>query len=333
VDALVTETPFLQLPRWRNLATNSHAQSAKHAAALLGLHLRAHRDFTVRCTNHESTFLKEENYYRGAAAAALASYPPLLDAAQGIWDSTGDARPVSLLRGVETRLGQALRARDYFHVRVRSFSPAETWDDAVFFFEFALLLMSGALDAGARFCHRVFKVAGDEKLVSWRNRRWRTSLRDTVPDLTKLSEGRTPQSPLPIANAIGILRNFIHAEALSHEFHFDGGIDEEPLTMDFNLGALALPPDEGKRLRQFVNVLGDEEEWGVREGFRGVVLLLPAPFLERALAKTLEALAELADILSHMLTAHREDRFDPSFSIPGHDYAKELLALTGLDAH
>ena len=332
VDALVTEAPFLHLPKWKNLAESSHLQSAKRAAALLGLHLRAHRDFTVRCTNRESTFLKEENYYRGAATAALTSYPALLDAAQGIWHSTGDARPVSLLRGMETRLGQALRARDYFHVRVRSFSPAETWDDAVFFFEFALLLMGGALDAGARFCHRVFNVAGDERLVSWRNRRWRRSLRDAVPDLTKLAEGRSAQSPLPIANAIGILRNFIHAEALSNEFHFDGGIDEEPLIMDFNQGALALPPDDGKRFRQFVNVLGDEEEWGVREGFRGVVLLLPAPFLERALAKTLGALAELADVLSHMLIAHREDRFDPSFSIPGYVYANELLALTGLEA-
>lgn len=246
VDALVTETPFLQLPKWKNLANNGHVQGARSAAALLGLHLRAHRDFTVKCTRRGSTFLKEEDYYKGAAVAALASYPDLFDAANGLWRTKGDARPVSLLRGMETRLGQALRARDYFHVRVRSFSPAETWDDALFFFEFSLLLLSGALDAGARFCHRVFGVEGKEKWVSWGNKGWRGSLREAEPRLRELSEGRTARSPVPIANAIGVLRNFIHAEALSHEFHFDGGSDEGgPLTMDFDLGSVALPPDDG----------------------------------------------------------------------------------------
>jgi hypothetical protein len=332
VDALVTETPFLQLPKWKNLANNSHAQGAKGAAALLGLHLRAHRDFTVKCTDRESIFLKEEDYYRGAAVAALASYPALFDAAQGLWRSTGDARPVSLLRGMETRLGKALRARDYFHVRVRSFSPVETWDDAQFFFEFSLLLLAGALDAGARFCHRVFGVEGKEKWASWGNKGWRGSLRHAVPRLKDLSEGRTDRSPVPIANAIGVLRNFIHAEALSHEFYFDGSDDEDPLIMDFNLGALALPPDEGKRFRQFINVLGDEDEWGIQEGYREVVLLLPALFLERALRRTVEALAELISEVSPLLIAHREDHFDPSFFIPGYVNTEELLALTGLEA-
>jgi len=179
----------------------------------------------------------------------------------------------------------------------------------------------------------VFGVEGKEKWVSWGNKGWRGSLREAEPRLKELSEGRTARSPVPIANAIGVLRNFIHAEALSHEFHFDGGSDEGgPLTMDFDLGAIALPPDDGERFRRFINVLGDEDEWGIREGFKDVVLLLPALFLERALRTTVEALADLVSALSPMLIAHREDHFDPSYFIPGYAYSDELLALTGFAA-
>lgn len=328
VDALVTETPLLQLPKWKNLVKSSKAQSANGAAALLGLHLRAHRDFTVQCAD-ASTFSKEEQYYRGAGIAAISSYPALFDAAQGFWRTTGDSRPLSLLRAVETRLGQALRARDYFHIRIRSFTPTETWDDASFFFEFLLLLLSGALDASARFCHRVFGLEGNERRVSWRSRTWRKALKKRVPELSALAD-EGGKAAL-IANTIGILRNFIHAEALSNEFHFSDHEDGKPLTMDFNLGAWALPSDDGDRLRTFVNRLGDEDKWGIEDGFRGVVLLLPAHFMERALRTAIAALGEVVQAAAPMLDSYREEHFDPKFFLPGYSYMKDLRVLTGLE--
>ena len=328
VDALITDSAVLRLPVWQNHARSANAQSAVSAVALLGLHLRANRDFTVRVDAHGSAFLPEDHYYRGAAVAALAEYPAVLSCAEVIWRK-GEPIAHSLLRGLEVRLGRALRARDYFQVRIRSNRPDDTWDDALFFFEFFLLLLSGALDAAARFCHTAFEVPGDTFRVSWRSKDWRKQLAKKVPSLVDLLG--TDGSLAATATAVGLLRNYIHGEGLSQEFHF-GDRDGKPLTIDFQAGALAIAPSDGERLRRSIGHLGSEEDWGIKAGHQGVILVLPALFMARALHAAFSSLSGLAEAASIPLRDRWPDDlpFDPSNWVPGYEYASELRLLTGL---
>ena len=328
VDALITGSAVLQLPMWRKHAESANVQSATAAVALLGLHLRANRDFTVR-VDGSSTFLREDQFYRGAAVAALTEYPAVLSCAEAIWRQQGDPAGYSLMRGLEVRLGRALRARDYFQVRIRSNRPDDTWDDALFFFEFLLLLLSGALDAAARFCHVAFGVDGRTFRVSWRNKDWRKQLLTKEAALASLlaADGRL----VATATVIGLLRNYIHGEALSQEFHF-GDNEGKPLTIDFQAGALAVAPEDGERLRLALAPLGSEEDWGIQDGHQGVVLVLPARFMERALRATISSISDLMKTIASPLCRARpaDLPFDPAYWVPGHEYANELRLLAGL---
>ena len=127
IDALVTASPVLALPYWRNLAEKAHAGGPEAAVALLGLYLRAHNDYTIEVEGSHATFLEDRRFYPAAAVAALPRYLTWLGDAVATWRTRGDPRPFGLAKGFRVRLGRALRARDYFNVRVRSPRPDDMW--------------------------------------------------------------------------------------------------------------------------------------------------------------------------------------------------------------
>lgn len=129
VDGFVTSFPFAQRG-WGSLANKAHVQNARQAAALLGLYLRAHSDFTVQQEGNQGTFLAPHNFYAGASVAPLRRYPDWLRLAVGRWRSARGAAAHDLLRGFEVRLGRALRAHDYFVVRTRALRPDDSWEEA-----------------------------------------------------------------------------------------------------------------------------------------------------------------------------------------------------------
>ena len=146
LDALVLESPILKCPKWRSHAQGAHLTTADQAIELTGLYLRAHQDFVI--DRPEGKYWQQIGFGRFYRTAALATLPPFSDwmhAAVTAWRDRGEARPYRLLTGIESRMGRALRARDYFNVRIRHWRPDEAWDEALYFFESALLLLSGAL--------------------------------------------------------------------------------------------------------------------------------------------------------------------------------------------
>jgi hypothetical protein len=158
VDGFVTSFPFARRG-WGSVDRKAHVQNAREAAALLGLYLRAHGDFTVQQEGNDGTFLTPHNFYAGAAVAPLRRYSDWLRLAVGRWRSARCAVAHDLLRGLELRLGRALRARDYFVVRTRALRPDDSWEEALMFFEAFLLSAAGALDALARYCHVAHSAA------------------------------------------------------------------------------------------------------------------------------------------------------------------------------
>lgn len=139
------------------------------------------------------------------------------------------------MKGLGVRLGRALRARDYFNVRIRSPRPDDTWDEALFFFETALVSLNGALDAAARFCHLAYNLSGTPKRASWSHQKWRNQLIDVAPELKSLLDP-TSGPLVPCRTLVSELRNY--------------------MTMDYVPGALAVPPNDGRRLQAAAEGLG-----------------------------------------------------------------------------
>jgi len=191
---------------------------------------------------------------------------------------------------METRLSRALRARDYFAVRIRSARPDDAWDEALFFFDTALLNLSGALDAAARFLHVTFSLSDDTRSAGFARKSWCASLGTAAPhlaDLTDLTSSRLSGC----ARSVGVLRNYVHGEDFSQEHHEDGsGL----MTVDYGKGALIVPKADVERLLDATRLLGDPETFGLERSSVGSPLLaLPATFLMHIVPAALQALGEL----------------------------------------
>lgn len=245
---------------------------------------------TVEVDGSHATFLDDRRFYPAAALAALPRYLVWLCGAVATWRTHSDPPQFALVKGLSVRLGRALRARDYFNVRVRSPRPEDAWDEALFFFETALVSLNGALDAAARFCHLAYCLNAPVWSASWSRATWREELLGVAPELKELldpSSGRLVQC----RTLVSVLRNSIHGEALTEELHSGGA--EGPRTMDYGLGAVAVASSDGRRLLTAAGSLGGADSWGLEERFNQDVLILPARFLQRVISTVLRVLDEL----------------------------------------
>ena len=330
IDALVTASAVLQLPYWKNLAEKAHAGTPEEAAALLGLYLRAHSDYTVDVDGSHATYLDDRRFYPAAALATLPRYLTWLGGAVAAWKTRNDPLPFGLVKGLGVRLGRALRARDYFNVRIRSPRPDDTWDEALFFFETALVSLNGALDAAARFCHLAYNLSGTPKRASWSRQKWRNQLIDKAPELKSLLDP-TSGPLVPCRTLVSELRNYIHGEALSQELH--SGDREGPMTMDYGAGALAVPSNDGRRLQAAAEGLGGSDVWGLQEQYNRDVLVLPARFLQRVVPTVLRVLDELMAASDEVRVGPPpgEPPIDPAYWLPDVGHEHQLRLLTGLD--
>jgi hypothetical protein len=295
----------------------------------LGLYLRAHDDYTIEVDGSHATFLENRRFYPAAALAALPRYLAWLGGAVATWRTRSDPRPFALVKGLGVRLGRSLWARDYFNVRVRSPRPDDAWDDALFFFEAALVSLNGALDAAARFCHLAYRLTGPLRSASWSRLKWREALVAVAPELEDLLD---PVSGCLVAcrTLVSVLRNYIYGEALSEELH--SADPEGPTTMDYGMGAVAVAARDGCRLQEAAVSLGGIEAWGLEEQFNHDVLVLPAPFLYRVVPTALRVLDQLMVASAPRVGPSPEQPpLDPAYWLPSVGHERQLRLLTGLD--
>lgn len=324
IDALVCSSPLITTQHWSGLAQRARLCTPENGAALLGLYLRAHNDFTVYARGGHGVFLEDERFYRAAAVAVLPGYESWLAAAVADRRDRDDQQRFRFLRGMETRLSRALRARDYFAVRIRSARPDDAWDEALFFFDAALLNLSGALDAAARFLNITFSLSDNTRWAGFGRTNWCASLSAAAPHLADLADPAGSRLTA-CARSVGVLRNYVHGEDFSQEHHEDGpGIR----TVDYGKGALIVPEADVERLLDAIRLLGDPKTFGLERSAGGPLLVLPASFLMRMVPAVLQALGELttrADLQVSLLADTERAHWLPDV---GHEH--ELRLLTGL---
>jgi hypothetical protein len=273
-DGLVSENPLVDELK---MDTNTVFTFAE-AVALIGLQLRIGNQFTL---GYGRLSIGRGFFYWVLARELLPAGWRCCGACMQSAGQTGDA----LLEGVAlmpiARLDRALRARDGFHDYMKRPHEDGAMDEAVFFFETALMYLSAAFDATARIAHLVYQIAGSDR-ISWRSKSWRRLIRAQHKDLADfMAEGNAGGAALA---AVQTLRNTIHGEGL------------RTVSQSHGPSLVNVPPAEVPDLKNALEVLGGLGRWGVEEKPWGVFVESQL-YLEVAFEEAIRALNRILELV------------------------------------
>jgi hypothetical protein len=288
-DIFVTDRPYLHEPTWR-IAGSLAVCSPRVALALLGLYLRAQREFVVSQERNVKEVVSRGQYYLGAARELLPSSSRWLAACRQF---SGDEREDTLMLcwTLLDRVARALQCRDEVYLAAYGRQGRDAADEALGAFDgFALWLM-GALDVSARVVHGVLGLPGPVRNAGWQKAGWTKNLGKNVPDLASLvDQGSSGETAMTI---LRILRNSVHGEAL--------GAVETIGNDSARSGALIrLPKEESATLQRAIADLGGAAKWGIQFSSQGRTYVDPVPLLDHLL---LHAVGLLDGILEKTATA------------------------------
>ena len=127
--------------------------------------------------------------------------------------------------------------------RTRTLRPDDSWEEALFIFEAFLLSVAGALDALARYCHVAAELGGSRAAAGWRRQPWRGGrLLAARPELKAVVE-REDTRLRATSDVVGLLRNYIHGEALTSQL----SDDRQPSITDYLMGKLVIDGHDAER--------------------------------------------------------------------------------------
>ena len=294
IDGLVAAFPRAMARHWTNMVRRAPLLTDGEALALVGLYLRAHGDFTVEHNAGATTFLSPQQFYRAAGANLLRQADTWLVAAHQRWRGGGSPELFGLAEAVIERLARALKARDYLQVRAHAGDARDAWSDVLFFFEVVLLSLQGSLDAAARFVHGLYAVPSSRRGAAWSRGEWRREVVACGGPQELLTGERFEN----LRAAIGDLRNSIHGEVLSGEFHDPSS----GATIVHGPGTMVLDPDLTQRVKSACDAEGGVGRWGILgSGWpQGVTEIVPWLYAETAIATVADVLAAVIRWVNRM---------------------------------
>jgi hypothetical protein len=126
---------------------------------------------------------------------------------------------------------------------------------------------------------------------------------------------------------VGLLRNYIHGEALTQQLS-DGS---QPGITHYLMGTVVIGGRDAERLRAAATHLPGLDRAVADEWPEGVASVLPARLLPPLIANLYAAVNELMETFAlDYATLQAAEPFAPDFWVPGHAYRENLLLLCGL---
>jgi hypothetical protein len=296
IDGLVMSFDKALRGRWRRLLADANLMTAEQAAALAGLYLRACGERMIEIDPQGVGIMaNEERLYLLGALSVLPRYEALDQAAGDAWRQSGDPTLAGLSDAVAVRLGRALKARDYLHVRRRAPSVREIWSEILYFFESLLVCLQGALDATARLLHRLFELSGSHKRANWGRRDWWDNLESSDAPAGALD--RTCLEDLDAL--VGDLRNSIHGEVLTNELRQQVRPGQVPTLMGYTQLAVALEPELAAKVSAAAERQGGLGRWAIRRTLpEGAALIDPWLYAETAIVTVASGLSSVIAALA-----------------------------------
>lgn len=256
------------------------------ATAIVGLFLRSRSDFTIAKGATFSDGVSRGLFYWILARALLGSAWRWFSACVASSTATGDDALTYLGQSALQRFDRLLRARDAILRQAQLPPDRDAGDEAIFFLDVALLMLSGAFDVAARVAHRAYGVTLDVHLAGWRRKAWRTSIVAAEPAFgSLLATGSLVADMLEI---VGRLRNTVHGAGLQGIAYSEGS-----LLSHENL--VQLPAGEHEVVVEAMDRHAGHAAWGVRPLGAGLVALEPDTFVEALVPRAAVALNALMD--------------------------------------
>jgi hypothetical protein len=296
IDGLVMPFDEALRDRWKRVLSDANLMNADQAAALMGLYLRACGERMIEIEPPGiGKMVSEERMYLLGALSILPRYEILHAAAGDIWQQSGNPTLAGLADAVAVRLGRALKARDYLHVRRRAPNVREIWSDVLYFFESILVCLQGALDAAARLVHELFELNGSRRRANWGRARWWQEV-----DGSEAPAGEFDRDSLNDLDVlVGELRNSIHGEVLTGELRQQVRPGETPALMGYSQSAIALESELAAAVSAAAERRGGLGRWAIHPTLpEKAVLIDPWRYSEAAIVTTAEALSSVIEALS-----------------------------------
>jgi hypothetical protein len=303
IDGLVMPFDDVLRDRWKNLLRDANLLTAEEAAALTGLYLRAWGERMVEIEPPGTGIMaSEERVYLLGALSALPQYAIVHEIAAEAWRRSGDPTLAGLVDAVAIRLGRALKARDYLHVRRRAINVRDIWSDVLYFFESSLVCLQGALDAAARLVHELFEVKGSRRSANWgRKDWWREVERSDAPEQ---EFDRNCLKDLDVL--VGDLRNSIHGEVLNSELRQRVEPGETPVQMGYSQLAVALESEMAASVADAAERQNGSLRWSAHTTLpERAALIDPWHYSEAAIVTTATALTSVIGAIARHAPVER----------------------------
>jgi hypothetical protein len=295
IDGLVMPFDPRLRDRWRRPIERAPLLTVEQAIALSGLFLRACGERMIEVEpSGTGIMVNEERLYLLGATNLLSDFEILWEGAGRRWSAVGDPTLMSLVDAVAIRMGRALKARDYLHVRRRA-NLHEVWPEVLYFFESVLVCLQGAADSAARLVRAVFDIKGSRMMANWGRREWWSALQSSdAPDREFDRECLEDVDVL-----VGDLRNSIHGEVLTGELRRRVEPGEVPLLGGHTQHTVALESELGKAVALAAVRRGGTGRWAIRATLPdGAALIDPWRYADAAIATTGEALSSVLSALA-----------------------------------
>jgi hypothetical protein len=284
-DGFATTNPLLVGDNRLSFGPLANAVLPEEAVALMGLYLRLRANFVIDAADGWTDSLDRGLFYWGTTRAMLPAAWRWFSACVASAQATKDDAMTLLGQSALVRFDRALRARDRLHEQFMVEQDNNSLDEALFYFDIALLQLVGAFDATARVAHSALKPSGSPRTASWRQGDWRKKLAARDPKLAAImNDGSAARDALELA---ALLRNSIHGAALQ-------GVAVRGRKRDRRdpENACLIPDDDRDALLAAARRRGGLDRWGISPYPLGA-LVMPNRYIEALIPDVARALNRL----------------------------------------
>ena len=268
-DAFATADPLLLEALPRHVVECGNPMTVVQAVALLGLFLRVRDDFTLDLGEGFRYSFDRSGFYFVLMRDLTPSAWRWFSGCVAHSDYAQDDQLILMAQSALERIERALRARDRLHEKLQLPASRDVSNEAIFYFDVALLMLGGAFDGLAHVVHVVQGLTGSERQIGWGSERWMKRLSVENPGLEQMMTREQPHRDA--RGMVAILRNTIHQESLRTIMWQSRGTRRE---------RIAVPAGVETDLETVIARVGTAEQFGVMRGADKRLYIEPGVYIE-----------------------------------------------------
>jgi hypothetical protein len=300
-DILVTTSKHLLDHRDDSLIATMNPRTPLETTQILGLFLRSRGNFVYKVVDNIRLPFNRHLFYWVLARHKLPGMWRYFSACVHASKVHGDDL-LMLGQSILERAVRALQARDA--IGIAFYGGTGEQEEMMYHFDYLPLLLTGAIDAQARVANRAYKVARNERTISFyelkRDKKFQQQLE--AKGAVKLSEFIAQDRIQRLLCILYETRNVIHGAAMHPISYRDGASGISTLVQ--------LPDAITDCVQESVQSLGGIQEWGLKEnGNARLQLVEPFSFATTLVVQILNTIDTIAQVteVERLLTAGQLD--------------------------